>query len=396
MLTDDQLIDEIRNALRAESDGIDPWPGLLDRVHRELTAGSFNGRGPGRLRLRAGDMLTVLGVGLALAVAVFAVAVLHHSTSPSPPIAATSPPAVGTVTIAARAADPRGGLPWALRTIQTGRHKACLRIGRLRSGVIGALGQDGAFDNDGRFHPIPTHQNFPCTGTDANGHLFLNVFSREVPASAALGTSIGCRATRPPATARAHLPKAARRSLKRVSICPTGDLRNVAYGVLGPDALSVSYTLNGHTVTEPTGPDGAYIAVVPGSKTSCSVLVHGATACTSGAGQTTTALLQAGLITSVRYRDGRVCRLATAPKSSAPADVVSAPEVGTVPGVLTAPYTGTPPGAVASNCPALGYTPIPFHEPHPTAAQAASPMRVRTLTAKHYCYNPQRFGSSQI
>ncbi|MGH2857793.1 MAG: hypothetical protein ACRDMJ_09940 [Solirubrobacteraceae bacterium] len=397
MLTDDQIIDEIRDALLAETDGIAPRPDLLDRVHHELAADRPHRWALGRLRLHGADVLAVLGVGLALAVAVLALTLLHHSASPSPPAPATGPPAVGTVVIAARASDPHGGLRWALR-IQTGRHQACLQIGRLRSGAIGALGQDGAFGDDGRFHPIPIHENSPCAGTDAHDHLFLNVFSQDVPASAVLGSTNGCRATPLPASALARLPKAARRRLERVPTCPAGDLRNIAYGALGPDAISVSYALNGHTITEPTGPDGAYVAVVPSTKTSCAELSHGARSCDAGGGEMTSGTLQAGVITAVRYRNGRVCRLATpgAPAGATPSQVVTAPGVGTVPGVVTAPYTGTPPGAVASSCPALGYTPVPFHEPRPTPAQATSPMSVRTLTAKRYCYKVQRFGSFQI
>jgi hypothetical protein len=51
---------------------------------------------------------------------------------------------------------------------------------------------------------------------------------------------------------------------------------------------------------------------------------------------------------------------------------------------------------VASSCPAVGYTPFRYGVPHVTAAQVAAPMTVRTFTARHYCYKPQRFGSFQI
>jgi hypothetical protein len=167
-------------------------------------------------------------------------------------------------------------------------------------------------------------------------------------------------------------------------------LRNIAYGVLGPEAVSVTYTVNGRTITEPTGPDGAYIAVVPASTTTCSLQGSGRV-CSGGAGESTTGTLQSGVITSVHYRGGQVCRLATpgAPGTPPTATVQSAPNTGTVPGVLTAPYTGTPPGAVASSCPAVGYTPS-YHPPHITGAQVTAPTSVRIITAKHYCYRPVR------
>jgi hypothetical protein len=50
-----------------------------------------------------------------------------------------------------------------------------------------------------------------------------------------------------------------------MTACPRGDLRDVYFGLLGPDARSVSYRgSNGALVTEPTvGADGAYLIVLP-------------------------------------------------------------------------------------------------------------------------------------
>ena len=185
VLSDDQIIDELRRTLAAETDQIDPRPGLLGRVHQELAATPARERQARRPRFRADAIVAALAAGVALAIAAVALVLLHHSNNANPTPA--NPVAVGTASIAAQAPDPSGGLPWALRTIQTGRLQACLQIGRLQSGQIGALGQDGAFDNDGRFHPIPLANNFRCGRTDAHGYLFLNVFAVQIPASAALG-----------------------------------------------------------------------------------------------------------------------------------------------------------------------------------------------------------------
>ena len=68
--------------------------------------------------------------------------------------------------------------------------------------------------------------------------------------------------------------------------CPAQDLLNIAFGVLGPEAVSVTYLLNGHTVTEPTGPGGAYIAVVPRTSQLCSV-TRGGEGCFGGGGEET-------------------------------------------------------------------------------------------------------------
>jgi hypothetical protein len=363
VLTDDEIIDELQRALAAETNEIDPRPGLLSRVHRELAATPAGPRRRRRPRFHADTIITTLTGAIAIGVAVIALVFLHHSNN-SNPTQTTSAAAVGTVSIAAHASDPHGGLRWGLRTIQTRRLRACLALGRLQAGEIGALGQDGAFGNDGRFHPIPLHTNFPCGQTDARGNLFLNVLEQGVPASASQGMAAGCQIE--PTRVRLNRP----RTIK-LPDCPTHDLRNVAVGALGPEAVSITYMLNHHTVTERTGPDGAYVAVVPGTAQLCTFDRHGGQGCFSGSGggEITTSTLQAGIITSVTYRDGHVCRLETATSG----------RVG------------------ASSCPNVGYAHYPpFHPPHITEAQVAAPMTVRTFTAKHYCYKPLAFGSFEI
>jgi hypothetical protein len=91
--------------------------------------------------------------------------------------------------------------------------------GSLGSSGIGALGQEGSYGNDGRFHPIPVTQNFPCDRTDASGRLFVDVFEQKVVASAAFGGhGPGCIANQPPARVLRHHP------LPRVATCPPRDL----------------------------------------------------------------------------------------------------------------------------------------------------------------------------
>ena len=363
MLTDDQIIDELRRALAAETDGINPRPALLGRVHQELVAIPANRRRARRPRFRAGAITTTLAAAVALGIAVIALVSLHHSNN-SIPSQPTSPVPVGTVRIAAQAPDPQGGLPWGLRTIQTHRLQACVQIGRLQSGRIGALGKDGAFANDGRFHPFSLHTNFPCGQTDAHGNLFLNVLEQGVPVSASLGNAAGCQIQ--PPRVRHRRSRAA-----TLPACPARDLRNVALGVLGPDAVSITYSLNHHNVTEHTGPDGAYLAVVPGTTQLCTFGPRGGERCFggSGGGQITTSTLQSGIITSVRYRDGHVCHLETA----------------------------TSGGVGAASCPNVGYAYYPlFHPPRITEAQVAEPMTIRIFKAKRYCIKPLAFGSFEI
>lgn len=365
MLTDDQFIDELQRALAAETNGIDPRPGLLGRVHQELAVTPVSRRRPRRPRFRAGVIIPTLAAGVAIGVAVIALVLLHHSNNSTPTLA-TSPVAVGTVSVAAQAPDPHGGLPWGLRTFQLRRLKACLQIGRVRPSQLGVLGRDGAFANDGRLHPIPLGTNIQCGRTDAHGSLFLNFLVVGVPASAALGSAEGCVVNSPPAAIlrRRHLHGL---NPRKLPTCPRRDLRNVALGVLGPDAVSITYSLNHHTVTERTGPDGAYIAVVPSSGVLCIFNRLGGKGCFggSGGGELTTSTLQTGIITSVTYRDGHVCRLETT----------------------------TSGGAGVAGCPNIGYAHYPpFHPPHITEAQVTAPMTVRQFTAKRYCYKPLAFG----
>jgi hypothetical protein len=145
------------------------------------------------------------------------------------------------------APDPVGGPPWTMRIYDTSRGLGCVQVGRLVEGRIGVLGQDGAFHDDGRFHPLPTQASQAegnCVLLDAHGHAFLGVATFDEPAS---GLPREC-----------HLldsPSASKR-------CADSDPRDVFYGLLGPDARSITYTAEGRTRTIPTvGSEGAYLIV---------------------------------------------------------------------------------------------------------------------------------------
>ena len=66
------------------------------------------------------------------------------------------------------APDPAGGPDWGMRVLSTTRGEGCLQLGRIVDGKLGALGQDDAFANDGRFHELPVSAAFdsaaaPCS-----------------------------------------------------------------------------------------------------------------------------------------------------------------------------------------------------------------------------------------
>ncbi len=141
--------------------------------------------------------------------------------------------APGTVRVAAVSVpDPQGGLPWGMRVLRTTRGVGCLQVGRLLDGRLVALGQDGAFGNDGRAHELSLSTNIErlnCSFVDGHGRIFDSVTIKSQAASAAPG--VHCE---PPGTyASSHRAS--------FSSCPLVDERDLYYGMLGPDAISLTY-----------------------------------------------------------------------------------------------------------------------------------------------------------
>ncbi len=194
--------------------------------------------------------------------------------------------------------DPVGGPAWGMRVFSTTRGVGCIQVGRLVDGRLGALGQDGAFHDDGLFHELGASTFAPfynCATLDANRRLFTNVAVGDEPASGwgfvgryAHG---GCvPATSSPAE-RAGAP----------TICPQGDERNLYYGLLGPDASSVTYVLAGQSHTVPTvGPEGAYLIVTKAAPKQLFDFTDGGT---------NDVVPVDGPITALHYRDGTTCHL---------------------------------------------------------------------------------------
>ncbi len=73
---------------------------------------------------------------------------------------------------------------------RTTRGVGCLQVGRLLDGRLVALGQDGAFGNDGRAHELPLSTNVErlnCSFVDGRGRIFDSVTIKSQAASAAPG-----------------------------------------------------------------------------------------------------------------------------------------------------------------------------------------------------------------
>ncbi|HWH09996.1 MAG TPA: hypothetical protein VG165_02625 [Solirubrobacteraceae bacterium] len=216
--------------------------------------------------------------------------------------------------LALRVSDPDGGPPWGLRVERTTRGLTCVQLGRLDGGELGVLGIDDAFSDDGLFHPLSVNYTegptAGCATTDAHGAAFVSTSVQATPASGLAG---GCHGVA--ASLFANLPVDAKSLAKRFEasaernpgpICPPAQLRDVYYGLLGPDAVSVTYPDGaGHPATETTvGDNGAYLVLGPPTGASCDP----SGGC--GNGYSTGPALTARFVISVSYRNGYVCELA--------------------------------------------------------------------------------------
>jgi hypothetical protein len=189
----------------------------------------------------------VLGGG---AIAVAATGLLNGSPvgdpagTPTPTSGSGVPVAAGGSQLAAITADPEGGLPWAIQLVHTTRGELCVQIGRVHDGQIGQLGIDGAFHDDGRFHPLAPDVLPEYGGGYAD-------ISCVLPGEMVMGTQ--------PTQDRNAEWMVGSRTAK-----PARDLRAVAFGVLGPHAVSVTYRTPTGTRTVPVSPGtGAYMIVQP-------------------------------------------------------------------------------------------------------------------------------------
>ncbi len=205
------------------------------------------------------------------------------------------------------APDPAGGPPWGMRELSTNRGTGCLQIGRIVDGKLGALGQDHAFDDDGRFHELPVVPDSDgCELLDGEHRLFANVTADARPASAWIGAGGRLGGCVPPTAGPYEkglrlTPQERAAGARPAAICRQSDLRNIYYGLLGPQAQSITYVFEGQRHTLATvGPEGAYMFV---TRSSPKQLLNFANAGTADV------VPVDGPVKEIHYRGGATCHL---------------------------------------------------------------------------------------
>jgi hypothetical protein len=324
---------------------------LLERVVSSQPHGAHDELAIARRRPRA--LVIVLVSLLLLAVAAGALAAVGaiRFGSPAPSSGSLSNPRQGLGALEPGTArvlpvavpDPAGGPAWGIRVLSTTRGVGCIEVGRVLNGRLGVLGQDGAFGNDDRFHPLPASglsNGGQCTNLDRDGLLFFTVSAAGVPASGWQGKG-SCVATHPPF------------GLPTSQYCRPGELRDLYYGLLGPQASSVTYTLDRQQRTiKPVGPEGAYLIVAMHSRFQ---RFRGRRYSPAGTASSIMPHPWSSPITSMNYRNGTACRI-----------------------------RDTQPGTLNGQCTPPGYRPAPT--PPLTAAQVTAPIHVQLIVAP----NPAR------
>jgi hypothetical protein len=152
----------------------------------------------------------------------------------------------GSELLPLRAPDPAGGLPWGMRVVGTTRGYLCVQIGRVQDGMLGELGIDGAFHDDGRFHRLPA---------DALGAQLAFGVNCELSDRSGFSAAISGL---PPSAVGLH-PSTASNTSANVS---RASLREISFGLLGEHARTIAYRSEDGVKTAEVLPGlGAYLIV---------------------------------------------------------------------------------------------------------------------------------------
>ncbi len=316
---------------------------------------------------RARPAVVAIAIAIGGGTALAATGALRTGSSVSAEVAAVPSEREGTVIASSvhvlplRVPDPAGGPAWGLRVARTSRGLLCVEPGRVVDGRVGVIGADGAFKDDGEFHPFSNaySSGMGCGTQDGRGDAFVNEQVFGMPASALVAdrryTSGGCYA-------RSHPSRS----------CPGSVLRDVYFGLLGPDATSITHRSVGGAVVESAtaAPYGAYLVVLPhSSRRHCEGRFF---ACMGDSGSTSSPTLVAnGAITGAAYRNAPPCRLPAQEEAAARRERARHRPEREV------------------SCPAVGYVPLNPKAGELTAAELRSPVTARLVRARRYCERQQ-------
>ena len=222
---------------------------LTAAAARQHARGGLTSRaGAGRPRRLNAPLIAAIVVLAGVAIAAAATGVLTGSpvSNPAgPPVPHAGygvPVAGGSDLLALRVADPEGGLPWGMRIVHTTRGLVCVQVGRVYRGQLGQLGVDGVFNDDGRFHRLGSNVLYGTSEVIIQCVLPSQSFSYGDASADRSGDPVPSEGVRPPAR----------------------ELRSISFGLLGPDAASVTYKTRSGLRTEPVSPGtGAYLIVEP-------------------------------------------------------------------------------------------------------------------------------------
>ena len=204
-----------------------------------------------------GAALGVAAVIVGSATAIAASGLLGSPVASGPRLLGGAQP--GSVVLSPlRVPDPSGGLPWGIRTyrprsqprgrVRFGPGAVCAQIGHVLEGNLGVLGEDGAFGDDGRFHPLPLQ---PARDDCAGAQGFVT-YPGPIPASGYTGPG-SCVSQRVPGGTPVPAPSGhspARGRASRPKTCALAALRLVAFGVAPPGAAGVRAVATGFDESE--------------------------------------------------------------------------------------------------------------------------------------------------
>ncbi len=267
---------------------------------------------PRRWSRRGGLALPIAIGALVLAAASAGAALLLSSGEtvapafvlPATPAAGLGEPVPQTLALLPmRVADTEGGPPWGMRVIRTTRGLLCLQAGRVVDDQLGALGTGYAFHADKRFHPFLADDAIStdaCPAVGASGTAFLPGPPVIVPAN---GLALAGENVSQSDQVHCDLPGQQNWGVR----CPQAELRQVAVGLLGPNARSIEVTNpDGSSFSiDPYGPEGAYLIVLSAQANANASMSSGGYDGPFG----NVSNAAGGAVLKVTYKDGVQCQI---------------------------------------------------------------------------------------